>query len=98
LALADTLALGWRDVAICLLMGAVQIGLGSFCYVLASRRLPAAQLTLLALLEVVLGSLWVWIFLAEAPTGIALAGGLIVLGAAIGRAFYEMGLMRRAVV
>ncbi|WP_355660404.1 DMT family transporter [Halomonas salifodinae] len=42
--------------------------------------LPAAEVGLLMLLEVVVGSLWVWWLLAERPAPLALVGGALVLG------------------
>ncbi|MFC7088494.1 DMT family transporter [Halomonas salifodinae] len=42
--------------------------------------LPAAEVGLLMLLEVVVGSLWLWWLLAERPSSSALAGGALVLG------------------
>ncbi|WP_431025611.1 DMT family transporter [Halomonas sp. H5] len=42
--------------------------------------LPAAEVGLLMLLEVVVGSLWLWWLLAERPSPSALVGGALVLG------------------
>lgn len=42
--------------------------------------LPAAEVGLLMLLEVVVGTLWVWWILAERPAPVALLGGALVLG------------------
>lgn len=68
------------DAAALFALGAFQNTLGFTCFVLALRHLPAADVTLLALLETVLGSAWVWIFLGEAPSGPVLAGGIAVIG------------------
>ena len=38
---------------------------------------------MISLLEIVLGPLWVWIFLSEQPGAATLAGGAIVLGAVV---------------
>jgi drug/metabolite transporter (DMT)-like permease len=40
---------------------------------------PAAEVTLVSLLETVLGPLWVWLFVNEDPGGSALLGGALVL-------------------
>lgn len=42
--------------------------------------LPAAEVGLLMLLEVVVGTLWVWWLLGERPSPAAFAGGALVLG------------------
>jgi drug/metabolite transporter (DMT)-like permease len=43
------------------------------------RYLPAAEVSLLILLEAVLGPLWVWWALGETPTQTTLIGGAVVL-------------------
>lgn len=60
--------------------GLVILPLSFFCLSLASRHVPSATVSLLMLLETVLGPLWVWIGIGEAPSALMLAGGAIVLG------------------
>ena len=64
-------------------MGSVQLGLGSVCYTLGARHLPAAALQLLALLELVFLPLWVWLVVGEVPAPATLAGGGLVLAASV---------------
>lgn len=45
------------------------------------RRLPAAEVSLLLLLESVIGPIWAWLFIGEEPGRNALIGGGIVIGA-----------------
>lgn len=61
----------------------------------ASRYTQAANVSLLMLLETVLGPLWVWLGLGEAPTQRMLAGGAIVI---VSLALYILTprLLRRA--
>jgi drug/metabolite transporter (DMT)-like permease len=47
-------------------------------FTLGSRYVPAAELTLLSLTEVVLGPLWVWLAFAEEPSRPTLLGGAIL--------------------
>lgn len=49
--------------------------------IIGPRRLPAAEVSLLMLLETVLGPIWVWLVIGEEPGGNALIGGGIVIGA-----------------
>ena len=65
-------------------MGIFQIGAGLILYTIGSRSLPAAELTLLSLGEVLLGPLWVWLFLNETATLNTLVGGAILLIAIAG--------------
>ena len=70
-----------RDGALMVALGIGQIGLGLVFLTIGGRLIPAAEVALITLLEVVLGPLWVWIFLSEQPGVATLAGGAIVLGA-----------------
>jgi drug/metabolite transporter (DMT)-like permease len=72
-----------RDLAILAVMGCIQLGAGCLLMVAASRHLTATELGLFALLEPILGPIWVWALLGEHPGRLALAGGAIVLGAVI---------------
>jgi drug/metabolite transporter (DMT)-like permease len=62
-------------------LGVGQIGLGLVFLAIGGRLIPAAEVALITLLEVVLEPLWVWIFLSEQPGVATLVGGAIVLGA-----------------
>ena len=73
------LALSVRDGSIAMGMGVFQVGAGLILYTLGSKSLPAAELTLLSLAEVLLGPLWVWLFLGETATFNTLTGGAILL-------------------
>ncbi|WP_445158266.1 DMT family transporter [Halomonas sp. E14] len=57
--------------------------------------LPAAEVGLLMLLEVVVGTLWVWWILAERPAPVALLGGALVLGTLLAKGLYERRLELR---
>ncbi|WP_436799153.1 DMT family transporter [Halomonas alkalicola] len=57
--------------------------------------LAAAEVGLLMLLEVVVGTLWVWWLLAERPTPLAFAGGALVLGSLLAKGLVELHLERR---
>jgi drug/metabolite transporter (DMT)-like permease len=71
------------DLAVLALMGAVQLGTGCLLATAASRRLSATELGLLALLEPILGPVWVWVLMDDRPGAATLAGGAIVLGAVV---------------
>lgn len=75
-----------RDAGISLGMGVYQVGAGLILYTIGSRSLPAAELTLLSLVEVVLAPLWVWLFLGETATVNTLIGGAVLLIAVAGNA------------
>ena len=65
-------------------MGVVQLAIPCLLAVRIARVLSAPEVSLLSLLEVVFGVLWVWLLSAEAPSAAVLGGGLLVLGALAG--------------
>ena len=74
---------GGRDLALLAGLGITQIGLGLIFLSLGARLIPAAEVALITLLEIVLGPLWGWIVLSEQPSAATLAGGAIVLVAVL---------------
>jgi drug/metabolite transporter (DMT)-like permease len=71
------------DVLSLAALGAGQIGLGLAFLTVGARLIPAAQVALITLLEVVLGPLWVWLAVDEKPTTATLLGGAIVVVAVV---------------
>lgn len=67
------------DIALLLALGLIQMTLGLSFFLYALRLLPAAQVTLIALLEPVLGPVWVWLFKGEEPAASTIIGGSLVL-------------------
>ncbi|MEP0944048.1 MAG: DMT family transporter [Rhizobiaceae bacterium] len=81
-----SIVLSMHDGGVAMGMGVFQVGAGLILYTLGSRSLPAAELTLLSLAEVLLGPLWVWLFLSETVSTYTLIGGVILLSAIAGNA------------
>lgn len=81
------IALPMRDILLCVVMGAVQIGLGQALFILASRHVPAALLTFLSLSEIVLGPIWAWLGVNEVPSELTLIGGAVVIAALVWQAW-----------
>jgi RarD protein len=71
------------DVLWLVLLGAGQIGLGLILFTIGARLIPAAQVALISLLEVVLGPMWVWLAMGERPGAATFVGGAIVVAAVI---------------
>ena len=91
--MASDLSVSLNDAAVCVAMGVVQIGAGMVVFTRGSKHVPAAELALLSLTEVVLAPLWVWIGIGEVPTVATLVGGAIVFAALAWRA--SLGLRRK---
>jgi drug/metabolite transporter (DMT)-like permease len=86
---ASTGSVGGRDLALLAGLGIGQIGLGLIFLTIGARLIPAAEVALITLLEIVLGPLWVWIAESEQPSTTTLAGGAIVLAAVVIQAVGE---------
>ncbi len=93
LASGDTLLIAPRDIGVCFLMGFAQVFLGMVFYVAGSRHVPAAELALLSLTEVVIGPFWVWLAFDEVPVMHTFIGGGLVLVAVVLNAL--TGIRRR---
>ena len=79
LPLAQPMAVGIGDLFYLALMGLIIVPIGLGLFLSGARYAPAAEVALLALVETVLGPIWVWIGIGEIPTQLALIGGSIVV-------------------
>jgi len=86
---ASTSSIGAEDLALLAGLGITQIGLGLIFLSIGARLIPAAEVALITLLEIVLGPLWVWVALGESPGTTTLVGGAIVLAAVVFQAIGE---------
>lgn len=90
LSAAVTLPLAWplqasgHDLGLLALLGGLQLALPCLLVVRLSRELPAPEIALLGLLEVVFGVTWAWLGAGEQPTASTFAGGVLVLAAMVG--------------
>lgn len=83
--------LGWLA-----LLGVFQLAIPCLIVVRLSRVLPAPELSLLGLLEVIFGVLLAWVGAGEEPGTAALTGGALVIAALLGNQW--LALRDRAVV
>ncbi len=82
-----------HDVSLLAVLGVVQLAIPCLLVVRLSRVLPAPELSLLGLLEVVFGVLWAWVGAGEPPGATALTGGALVIGALVAN---ELVALRQA--
>lgn len=87
---AAPLSVDGRDLMLVALFGLVQNASGLILYAIWSRKIPAAEATLIAALEVPFTPLWVWLFLGETPAGAVLVGGAVVMAALFGHILTEI--------
>ena len=79
----ESLAIGWRNLGWIFVMGAIQLTLGLILFTVGSRSVPAAQLSLIALVEPTLSPLWAWLAVRELPPVWTFVGGAVILGAIV---------------
>ena len=91
-----TLLVPGRDIALSLGMGAGLLALGMAFYTLGSRVVPAAELALLTMAEVMLAPVWAFLFLGETASRATLTGGGLILLAIAVNAL--SGMRRKPVV
>ena len=99
---AITLPLAWpltaspHDLGWLAFLGLTQLAIPCVLAVLCARVLPAAEVALLGLLEIVFGILLVWWIVGEAPRPEVLSGGALVMGALLGNELLGWYAARRA--
>ncbi len=82
-----TLPLAWpfsaspHDLGLLGLLGVLQLAIPCLLVVQVAKVLPAPEVSLIGLLEVIFGVLWAWLGAGEAPGDAALKGGALVIGA-----------------
>ena len=79
-----------QDLLIILGMGAFGIGIGITLVTWGASHVPAAEVSILVLIESVLGPVWPWLFLNEAMTISEILGGTLVLGAVVVFAIFSI--------
>ena len=79
LAFAPTLLVTTADALWLGLLGLLVLPASFGLISLGPRYMPAPEVSLLVLLETVLGPLWAWLFISQIPTLTSLAGGLLIL-------------------
>ncbi|HEX2502933.1 MAG TPA: DMT family transporter [Miltoncostaeaceae bacterium] len=78
-----------RDWALIVYLGVVQIGLAYVLLTAAVRHVPAFEVSLLLLVEPALSPVWAWLVHGEVPSGVAIAGGALILGATAAKVWLD---------
>jgi drug/metabolite transporter (DMT)-like permease len=96
LSLADPFATTPRDLALLAFFGVGQFGVGFLLFMAGARLIPVAESSLIGMLEVVLGPLWVWLVLGERPDAASLTGGALILSALLANTVVDLVMPRRS--
>ena len=76
-----------RDLLLCLFWGGILSAVVLALFTVAARHLKGAVLMILLMIEYFLGPFWVWLFLSERPTLLALVGGALIFGGIAAQAY-----------
>jgi drug/metabolite transporter (DMT)-like permease len=94
LPLALPLEAGAKDLVLLAIMGVVQLGVGCLLMMQAAPLLSAAEIGLLAVLEIIFGTVSTWLVIGEEPARMALVGGAVVILSLVANEVW--GLRQRA--
>jgi drug/metabolite transporter (DMT)-like permease len=86
---AAPLSTSARDLGLLALFG-VQFGFGFVLFTRGAQTIPVAETSLIGMLEIVLGPLWVGLFLGEHPGAATLAGGAVIMAAIAAHAALDL--------
>ncbi len=95
LPLADPFQTAPRDLVLLAFFGVGQFGAGFLLFMAGARLIPAAESSLIGMLETVLGPLWVWLVLSERPGAASLTGGALILAALLANTLVDLVTPRR---
>jgi drug/metabolite transporter (DMT)-like permease len=87
---ADFAAVAPRDGVLLAMFGVLQLAIANLLIFTAASRIPAAQSGLLGILNAGFAPLWVFLALGEVPPPATLAGGAIILSAAVAHLVWTM--------
>ncbi len=79
--MVDSFHIGGRDLALAVALGVVQLAMQYIFITVGARHVPAAEVALLARVQVLLAPLWVWLGVGEVPATATFVGGAVVLAA-----------------
>lgn len=77
-AMAEDLSLPIREILICVAWGFVIQTIGMSLMMWGSRALPAAEISLITMIEFVLAPTWAWLVVGELPTALSATGGALI--------------------
>ena len=89
LAFALPVAATGRDWAVIGYLGVFQIGAAYLCLTRAVRHVGALEASIILLAEPALNPLWAWLVHGERPSGWALLGGGVILGATVAKTWWD---------
>jgi drug/metabolite transporter (DMT)-like permease len=82
------------DLAWLASLGLFQLAIPCVWMVWVSARLPATEVSLLQVLEIIFGTTWAWLWGRETPSSATLVGGTLVVAVLIAHAAWGIALTK----
>ena len=79
-----------HDLLISIYLGIFGVGIGFILVFLGARYVPAAQVGLIGLIEMICAPIWVWLAVGEVPAVATLIGGVIIFSAIVSDGFLNI--------
>jgi len=79
------------------LNGLIVTPIAFWCLGTGPKYISGPEVAMFYLLETILAPIWIWMIFAEAPTGIGLIGGAIIITALVSHSLWQLSAHRRAV-
>ncbi len=95
LAGAQPLAVATQDMIFLLLLGGIVLPVSFTLITLGPRYLPAPEVSLILLVETILGPIWVWLVLNEVPHATTLLAGLMIISTLAVHTLMSLWALRR---
>ena len=95
LAGAQPLAVATQDMIFLLLLGGIVLPVSFTLITLGPRYLPAPEVSLILLVETILGPIWVWLILNEVPHATTLLAGLMIISTLAVHTLMSLWALRR---
>jgi len=93
---ATSIKISTTDLSLLMLLGLVVLPIAFGLITIGPRYIPAAEVSLLMLLETFLGPIWVWLVIGEHPSINTIIGGGLVLLTLAGHTLYNARRKRTA--
>ena len=88
-------SLSQHDLLISIYLGIFQVGFGFILIFLGARYVPASQVGLIGLTEMICAPIWVWFAVGEVPAAATLIGGAIIFSAIVSDGFLNIARANR---
>lgn len=95
LAGAQPLTVATQDMIFLLLLGGIVLPVSFTLITLGPRYLPAPEVSLILLVETILGPIWVWLILNEVPHATTLLAGLMIISSLAVHTLMSLWALRR---